>query len=229
MPFAQNNPGGFARAVKRMTGIDAFHVHRTRHTYAMDWLAHGGSLAALQEVANRAAHEVKDALNGVSLNLEVTRSRARSGADGGSLAAFTDAAAEQLELVSERVDALLSLARTPRPGVDVAATLGSLARLLLPAAKSDNIPLRIVGYERPAPTAAPAVATRLALASGLLALIKEGGGRCVLASEKGETVVRFSHESAGTCSLGDDTVSAIAAHAIRTNRSGSDLLIIFPA
>jgi integrase len=54
VPFAQNNPGGFARAVRRMTGIEGFHVHRTRHTYAMDWLAHGGSLAALQELLGHA-------------------------------------------------------------------------------------------------------------------------------------------------------------------------------
>src|SRR5262249_42183994 len=50
VPFAEGNPGGFARAVRRMTGIEGFHVHRTRHTFAMGWLAHKGSLAALQEV-----------------------------------------------------------------------------------------------------------------------------------------------------------------------------------
>ena len=126
------------------------------------------------------------------------------------------------------MDALLCLTRPPRAEVDVAAALRWLATLLVPAARSDNIPLHVDGYERPTPTTAPALATWLALAAGLLALIKEGGGRCVLAPEKGETVVRFSHESAGTCSLGDDVVSAITAHAIRTNRSGSDLLIIFP-
>ena len=49
VPFAENNPGGFARAVRRMTNIEGFHVHRTRHMYALDWLAHRGSLAALQE------------------------------------------------------------------------------------------------------------------------------------------------------------------------------------
>ena len=54
VPFADNNPGGFARAVRRMTNITGFHVHRTRHTFAMDWLAHKGSLAALQEILGHA-------------------------------------------------------------------------------------------------------------------------------------------------------------------------------
>ena len=54
VPFADNNPGGFARAVRRMTDIEGFHVHRTRHTYAMDWLAHRGSLATLQELLGHA-------------------------------------------------------------------------------------------------------------------------------------------------------------------------------
>jgi hypothetical protein len=174
---------------------------------------------------------VKDALNGVSLNLEVTRSRTRTGegVDSASLTAFAEAAADQLELVSARVEALLFLARPARGDVDVAAALRFLATLLVPAAKSDNIPLQVDASDRSVPTTASAVATRLALAGGLLALIKEGGGRCALEPGKGgETVVRFSHESAGTCSLGDDIASAIAAGAIRTDRSGTDLLIIFP-
>jgi len=54
VPFASGNPGGFARTIRRMTGIEGFNVHRTRHTYAMDWLARGGSLAALQELLGHA-------------------------------------------------------------------------------------------------------------------------------------------------------------------------------
>lgn len=54
MPFAENNPGGFGRAIRRMTDIEGFHVHRTRYTFAMDWLAHQGSLAALRELLGNA-------------------------------------------------------------------------------------------------------------------------------------------------------------------------------
>jgi integrase len=35
VPFPEGNPGGFARAIKRETGIKDFHVHRCRHHYAL--------------------------------------------------------------------------------------------------------------------------------------------------------------------------------------------------
>jgi integrase/recombinase XerD len=40
--------------VKRATGIRDFHLHRTRHDYAMHWLADGGSLAVLSEILGHA-------------------------------------------------------------------------------------------------------------------------------------------------------------------------------
>lgn len=50
VPFAAGSPGSFARTVRRKTGIAGFHPHRCRHTYAMEWLAAGGSLPVLQEL-----------------------------------------------------------------------------------------------------------------------------------------------------------------------------------
>lgn len=191
-------------------------------------------LAALQEVVQRAAHEVKDALNGVSLNLEVIRSRS-TGADGdrsrNSLAGFAASAAEQLDLLSARTEALLFLSRPQRPAngpVDVAVTLKHLASLLVPAAKADGVSLSVAGYQASAPTTASAVVTRLALAEGLLTLVNGGGaGRCRLETGA-EPVVRFSHESAGTCSLDPAIARTIAQHGIRQETPGSELILRFP-
>jgi signal transduction histidine kinase len=189
-------------------------------------------LRTLEEVVNRAAHEVKDSLNGVSLNLEVIRSRSTGvAANGQSLATFASfatSATEQLEQLSARTEAVLFLARPARDPADVALTLKHLASLLVPTAKSEGGSLTVDGYQRSAPTAAPAQATRLALAAGLLMLTKEGGGsRCHLNSN-GETVVRFSHESAGACSLDSTVAKAIAEYSISNVRSGSDLILRFP-
>lgn len=192
-------------------------------------------LQTLQDVVQKAAHEVKDALNGVSLNLEVIRSRSERGnADWSFMAGFATSATEQLELLSERTEALLFLSRTQRGAngaVDVAVTLKHLASLLVPAAKSDGGFLAVEGPQSSVTTAAPSVATRLALAAGLLALTKEGGlgsgGRCRLESGD-EIVVRFSHEPAGTLTLDPVIASALAEHSIHSKRSGSDLLLIFP-
>jgi len=185
-------------------------------------------LRTLEEVVNRAAHEVKDSLNGVSLNVEVVRSRAgRPGAAEG-LVAFATSAAEQLELLSNRAEAVLFLARPPRDPADVSVALRHLAALLTPAAKADGKRLVVDGYGISAPTSAQAQPTRLALAAGLLGLIREGSpARCDLTSE-GETVVRFSHESAATCSLEPAVAAAVKQHKIQVDRSGSDLILRFP-
>ena len=193
-------------------------------------------LAALQEVVGRAAHEVKDALNGVHLNLEALRSRsARPGASMKDLANFATNAADQLESLSARTESLLFLTRSHRSAsgpADVAVTLKHLATLLVPATRADGGTLVVEGYQRLAPTVASAQAVRLALAAALLELTEEGGSsRCQLELPRDEgssTVVRFSHEPARTSSLDPVVASAIAAHQIRPESSGSELLIVFP-
>lgn len=187
-------------------------------------------LATLQELVNRAAHEVKDALNGVSLNLEVIRSRVtRPDAPTVGLDLFAMTAAEQFELLASRAEALLFLARPAREPADVAVTLKHLASLLVPAAKAEGASLAVEGYWTSAPTAAPPRATRLALAAALLALMKErGAARCKVETDA-DTVVRFSHESATDWKIDPAIVSAITANGIRHTRSGTDLLLVFQA
>ena len=50
VPYAVGSPGSFAERVRRLTGIEGFHVHQMRHTFACRWLERGGSLAALQQM-----------------------------------------------------------------------------------------------------------------------------------------------------------------------------------
>ncbi len=189
-------------------------------------------LTTLQDVVGRAAHEVKDALNGVSLNLEVIRSRTgRPETAASALSSFATAAADQFDLLAIRTEALLFLLRSHQPAsgqADVGLTLRHLGNLLVPATKSDGGRLEVTGAEHSVPTSAPAAAVRLSLASGLMAVTRAGGvSRCGL--ERGaETVVRFSHESAGSCTLDPAIAAALAEHNIRTQRSNGDLVIVFP-
>src|SRR5205807_9318858 len=77
-------------------------------------------LDTLERVISRAAHEVKGALNGVAVNLEVVRSRI----DRGSLLSpddrftrvsrYADIAVEQLAIVVAMNEAVLWLARPAR-------------------------------------------------------------------------------------------------------------------
>jgi hypothetical protein len=60
-------------------------------------------LRAMQDVIGRAAHDVKDALNGVHVNLAAIHSRSqREGAKPRDLAAMATAAADQLETARNR-------------------------------------------------------------------------------------------------------------------------------
>lgn len=48
VPFA--SPGQFNAAVRGLSGVEGFHVHQLRHTFACRWLERGGSLPALQQL-----------------------------------------------------------------------------------------------------------------------------------------------------------------------------------
>ena len=87
-------------------------------------------LATLQRAVGRASHDVRDALNGVSVNLEVVRGRAaRPDAPATAVAPFADAAGQQLERLTTLLEALLALGRAEREPVDVAVTLRRVATL----------------------------------------------------------------------------------------------------
>lgn len=45
-----SNAGNFARVVRRRSGVEDYHVHRMRHTFARRWLDRGGSVEALQRM-----------------------------------------------------------------------------------------------------------------------------------------------------------------------------------
>ena len=150
------------------------------HAVAALWLA------LWQRVAGRSAHEVKNALNGVSVNLEVVRSRlARSAADPGaapSLASatrFAEVASAQFELLTVLTEALLGLARPPRAPADVVQLLAPLTVLLDAVARSEGGSLIVGGLAPGAPStvAAPPAVTRLVLAAALDAAV--GRGRAV--------------------------------------------------
>ena len=129
-------------------------------------------LAVFRRALGRASHDVKDALNGVSVNLEVIRSRAaRPDADAAAVAPFADAAGQQLERLTTLIEAVLALGRAEREPADVAVILRRLATLCGASASSADAEVLVeLGDVESAVTRVPGDAVRLALAAPLLEL-----------------------------------------------------------
>ena len=97
---------------------------------AVEWLAR------LNELSRPASHELRNALNGVSVNLEVIRSRAgRPGQAAEGLAGFAEAAVEQAELLSEFLEVVLSFIRPASEPADLAKLVRRTCLLLDSAAR----------------------------------------------------------------------------------------------
>jgi integrase/recombinase XerC len=55
VPYGEGSAGSFNKLVRRHSGVARFHVHQLRHSFACQWIEHGGSLPALQQVLGHAS------------------------------------------------------------------------------------------------------------------------------------------------------------------------------
>lgn len=190
--------------------------------------------AALQRALARAAHDVKDALNGVSVNLEVVRSRAsRADAPASAVAPFAEAAAQQLERLTALLDAVLALGRSERGPADVGITLRRLAALC--SASNASSDARVVVRETlvgDAHTSVPSDAVRLALIAPLLDAVASRRGEsreaviCELTGDGDALVVRLLADR--PVPMPADVAEVLRAAGVRWTASAHDLSVVFP-
>lgn len=191
-------------------------------------------LGALQELTRRAAHEVKNALNGVAVNLEVVRTRldraaAQQDPTGTASAPFARAAAEQLEQLSSLTEALLALARAPGSGAaDLAHVAGQATRLADAIARADGrrVHLDTARADR-STVAAPLDVTRWVLVRLLLDALASEGRELAVAVEDG-AVVRLTARDARLPALDAGLVASAAASAVEIEEHGGAWLVRFP-
>ncbi|HEU4629484.1 MAG TPA: hypothetical protein VFS08_07040 [Gemmatimonadaceae bacterium] len=134
-------------------------------------------LGTLHALGRPLAHELRNALNGVAVNLEVVRGRAaRPEAADAGVAPFADAAAEQLEGLTGLTDALLSLVRPVADPPDAAQLLVRLGTLLGAVARADGgaLAVRVTPDGQPVRTALPGEPLRTLLAGLLLGALERG-------------------------------------------------------
>lgn len=190
-------------------------------------------LDVLQQVSARTSHELKGALNGVAVNLEVVRSRStRADASASAVAPFAASAADQLDAVVGMTEALLKLARPAREPVDVGETIECLASLVAPSARADGGSLRIETPAREIAGNTVRVAgnvVRLVIGATLLAaLSRKGDIRCRVDVGE-ETVVGVECVDAeGPLELPSDVVAAANAAGIRVQSEGQSISLAFP-
>ena len=192
-------------------------------------------LAALQRALGRASHDVKDALNGVSVNLEVIRSRAaRPDAPAAAVATFAEAAAQQLDRLTTLLDAVLALGRIERDPVDVGITLRRVAALC--GASSSAADSSVVVHDHvigDARTRLHGDVVRLALAAPLLEAVvgTRGGARatdveCDLTGDATSLIVRLYADR--PVRLPEDVSPTLHAAGLRWSETLNDLSLIFP-
>lgn len=101
-------------------------------------------LQTLQVLAKRSTHEIRNALNGVSVNLEVVRSRLERGEEKGDLTArtvapFARSASDQLAQLAALTEAMLMLARpASRSPTELDPVVRSAVRLVDAIARSEG-------------------------------------------------------------------------------------------
>lgn len=164
----------------------------------------------LQRLADRAAHELKNPLNGAVLNVEVVRQRARRpGVDASTLVPYAEAAAAELGRAAERIDALLTLARPAHAPVDLIAVLEPLGALYGAIAAQTGGEVRIEHLQTAVMESdAEPDAVRFALAAVLDAAVADANVRCRL-DGRGE---RWAVEI--RCAQGDIALPASVRRAI---------------
>lgn len=190
-------------------------------------------LDVLQQISARTAHELRGALNGVAVNLEVVRSRSvKPDASAAAVAPFAASAADQLDAAVGMTEALLKLARSAREPVDVAETIDTLASLLAPLARAEGGSLRIEAQTRElagATVRARGNVVRLVIGAALLAaLSRKGDIRCRVDVGE-ELVVNIECADAeGPFELANDVVAVAGASDVRVQGEGQSISLAFP-
>jgi signal transduction histidine kinase len=186
-------------------------------------------LGALGRLAGRAAHELKNPLNGLALNLEVVKSRsARAGAEAASLVPYAAAAAGELERTIPLVDALLALARPLSTPVDLRATIQPFLVLYGAIARAGGGSLDLVYEAEQMFVNADGDTVRALLAEALDVTVGanlEVAGR--ISGSEGSISIRLVGGAGRPIA---SRMEALAAqHDIRLNSDEDETLLLFPA
>ena len=193
-------------------------------------------LAALQRAIGRASHDVKDAINGVSVNLEVIRIRAaRPDTSASAVASFGESAGHQLERLTNLIEAVLALGRAERTPVDVGITLRRVVTICGASTSSDDAAVTLVedaGMGSTFTSISPDVVRLVLLAHLLDLVVSPARGAslsdvtCALSGTEEGVRVRFS--AVGRSASTSDALAEVMRGAGVRWTDGHELSLTFP-
>jgi hypothetical protein len=188
-------------------------------------------LGALRALVGAAAHEIRNPLNGVALNLEVllTRSR-RQGMPAEELTGFASAATDDLRKAISLVDALLEVNRLLPMPAQLTAALQPVAVMAEAVASARGGSLTVSFPDQLAPAVKlPGDAVRGALAAALLPGALAGAAMCCLVVyEPGEVIVSIETETMLASPPDDEAGAGIAACGIGLELAPHAIKLRFP-
>jgi hypothetical protein len=174
-----------------------------------------------QSLANVVAHDFRNALNAVAVNLEVVRSRSARGAEASAIAPFAATAATNFETAAAAAEALLAFVR-PEPG-----RVTRLARLLAVRGGA-RLSVSDQSDGRAATTAPPDVARAVVARSVLAAVGTDEGAACEIAVDDG-IFLRITGATRVPPPPDSDLVVAALEQGIRITPRERSIEIRFPA
>jgi signal transduction histidine kinase len=181
----------------------------------------------LQALANVVAHDLRNALNAVAVNLEVVRGRSARGAEAAAIAPFAATAAANFETAAAAAEALLSFARREPGRVDVAAVVVRLARLL--AVRGDS-PMEITDRsDGRATTGAEPDIARAAVARSVLAAVGTGERAACEIAVDGGIFLRVTGATRVPPLPDSDLIAAALEQGIRVASGERSIELRFPA
>ena len=188
-------------------------------------------LDTLQRICSRASHELKGALNGVSVNLEVVRSRSeKPDSPASAVRSYAENAAVQLGHVIAMTESLLALSRPAREPVELAALIRRFEAVVAPAARAEGRsltieePIDVIGMTTTAPNA-----VRLALGATLLRATQEANRVTCRAEDGDERRLRLDADEGEQLTLDPAVVSAVEVAGIHITADGKAITIAFPS
>lgn len=210
-------PAGAAEDAASRPAIDA--------SVAAEWLGR------LYDLSRPATHEVRNALNGLGVNLEVIRTRAaRADAPAASVARFADAAVEQLEVLTSLTDVILSLMRPVPAPADVAGLVQRLGTLLAAIARGDGGTVTVAVAESDVPyvTAAPGERARAAVTAMMLAAFDGAGALSCELVDAARPTLTVRREGAPLPPFPDDVAALLSGAGARLETHPDRWVAVFP-